>query len=189
MSFDLDKALRRLKPHKRGRQLQRRGDAELLWQDDPRLRGLPVLLDTCVYIDILQGRTSTSLDADLDLRTRHHSVVCIGELLHAFGRLDPQHAGTAAVQDALRGAVAAIPPSRTHTPSDSHWIEANILTGLLLRLQEIPRHQGQEHRFLNDALILLQARSLGVAVLTRNIADFDYLSQLVPDAIVANYRV
>lgn len=51
-----------------------------------------------------------------------------------------------------------------------------------------PKNEGHERRFVNDALILLQAQSLGAAVLTANIADFDFLTQIIPGARVVFYR-
>ena len=47
---------------------------------------------------------------------------------------------------------------------------------------------GDERKCLNDALLYLQARRLGYEVLTRNVGDFDFLSQLVPDGRVLFYR-
>ncbi|MBB3407734.1 hypothetical protein FHT87_001634 [Rhizobium sp. BK316] len=51
------------------------------------------------------------------------------------------------------------------------------------------RGEGHERRFVNDALIFLQARQLGASVLTGNVRDFDFLSQIVPSARVILYRV
>lgn len=64
-----------------------------------------------------------------------------------------------------------------------------MLAGLLFRLGNLPKGEGHERRFVNDALIFLQARQLGASVLTGNVRDFDFLSQLVPSARVILYRV
>ena len=45
-----------------------------------------------------------------------------------------------------------------------------------------------ERKLLHDALLYLQARKLGCAVLTRNIGDFDPLNQLVPGGHILLYR-
>ena len=66
-----------------------------LWRTTVR-PGPPLLLDTAVYIDVLQGRSPPEVDELVRLRTCQHSAVCLAELTHAFGRLDPRHPGTAA---------------------------------------------------------------------------------------------
>lgn len=63
-----------------------------------------------------------------------------------------------------------------------------MLAGLLFRLNHLPKGEGHERRFLNDALIFHQAGMLGATVLTGNVGDFDYLSQLVPSVRVIFYR-
>ena len=45
------------------------------------------MLDTCVYIDVLQGRTPDNVDRLVQLRLVNHSSVCLSELTHLFGRL------------------------------------------------------------------------------------------------------
>jgi predicted nucleic acid-binding protein len=42
---------------------------------------------------------------------------------------------------------------------------------------------------LNDALIFATGRKFGHTVLTRNVADFDFLHQLDPSGRVLFYRV
>jgi hypothetical protein len=63
-----------------------------------------------------------------------------------------------------------------------------MLAGLAFRLRKLPKNQGHERKLLNDALLYLQARKLGCAVLTRNISDFDLLNQLVPSGHILLYR-
>ena len=63
-----------------------------------------------------------------------------------------------------------------------------MLAGLAFRLRRLPKNQGHERKFLNDALFYLQARKLGCAVLTRNIVDFDLLNRLVPSGRILLYR-
>lgn len=58
----------------------------------------------------------------------------------------------------------------------------------MARLSNVPKNAGHERRFLNDALVLLQAQNLGAAILTGNIKGFDYLTQIVTSGQVIFYR-
>ena len=64
--------------------------------------------------------------------------------------------------------------------------EAGMLAGMHARLQGLQRQDRQP--LLNDALLFLQALSQGCHLLTRNIADMDYLQQLQPGGQVLFYR-
>ena len=187
MSFDLQKAERALKPQARGA-LRGRPEEELRWADAETKAGLPLLIDTTVYLDTLQGRTSAAVDDLLRYRSIFHSAVCLSELTHAFGRLDPAHSGTRKALAALGGAIDDIPRHRLFAPDTDLWGKAGKLAGKALRLGRIPRGQDQERKLLNDSLIYLQARKVGAAVLTRNVRDFDLLEQLVPSGAVIVYR-
>jgi predicted nucleic acid-binding protein len=188
LGFDLAEALRSLKPQKREGTLARRDDASLPWVDGEPLIGGPLLLDTTVYLDVLQGRSPAELDRLLTYRLCHHSATCLAELTHAFGRLDPRHNSTRLVLGAIRKTVADIPDHRLHAPDTATWGHAGILAGLMFRMGHLPKGEGHERKFLNDALIFLQARQLGASVLTGNVRDFDLLSQLVPSGRIVVYR-
>ena len=186
MRFDLDAALRSLRPRKRRQPLRRRPDHKLAWVDDAPAIGSPVLLDTTVYVDVLQGRSPAALDAFISLRTCNHSSVCLSELTHAFGRLSPSDPRTAGALDVIGQTIRDIPTHRLVAPDATTWGVAGILAGLLFRLgSDAP---GGEQRRLNDALIYLQGCKLGWPVVTGNIADFDFLNQLVPDGRILVYR-
>lgn len=73
-----------------------------------------------------------------------------------------------------------IPAHRLHAPDAAIWGQAGIVAGLLFRLSKLPKGEGHERSFVNDLLIFLQAQRLGASVLTGNIRDFDYLSQVFP---------
>lgn len=73
---------------------------------------------------------------------------------------------------------------RLARPSVRAFGEAGILAGLAARLTS--RAHGVD--LLNDACLLLHAAEEGQVLLTRNIADFDILQQLVPTADVLFYR-
>ncbi|ATN36784.1 hypothetical protein ACO34A_23670 (plasmid) [Rhizobium sp. ACO-34A] len=188
MPFELRATLRAIKPEKRTAPLMRREDSLLTWaQDEPPIGG-PLLLDTCAYLDVLQGKSPEAVDTLLNFRICHHSAVCLSELIHVFGRLDPTHAATKSVLKTVRETIDDIPAHRLHAPDPEGWGSAGVLAGLLVRLTNMPKNEGHERRFLNDALILLQAQALGASVLTANIKDFDYLTQLMPNARVVFYR-
>lgn len=188
MAFDLGGALRSLKPQRRSAGLERRPDSALSWAGDQPPVGGGLLLDTSVYLDVLQGRTPEAVDNLLTYRLCHHSAVCLAELSHVFGRLDPAHTTTKSVLGAVADTIEDIPAHRLHAPDATAWGRAGMLAGLLFRLSHLPKGKGHERRFLNDALIFHQAGMLGATVLTGNVGDFDYLSQLVPSVRVIFYR-
>lgn len=147
-----------------------------------------MLLDTSVYLDVLQGRTPEAVDNLLTYRLCHHSAVCPAELSHVFGRLDPAHPTTKSVLKVVAATIEEIPAHRLHAPDVTAWGRSGMLAGLLLRLSRLPKGEGHERRFLNDALIFHQAGLLGATVLTGNIGDFDYLNQLDQSVRVIFYR-
>nr|WP_294560779.1 hypothetical protein [uncultured Rhodopila sp.] len=122
----------------------------------------------------------------LSLRICNHSSVCIAELTHVFGRLAPGHPETAKIFVAISKTIGAMRPHRVREPGRLAWGTAGILAGLAFRLGGYQR--GQERKLLNDALVYLQAIENGQIVLSRNIADFDILNQLVPDGRVILYE-
>jgi len=186
LSFDLDAALRGLRPSRKTRALRRRPDDKLPWIDARPTVGGPILLDTTVYLDTLQGRSPPVLDAIMNLRTCYHSCVCLGELTHAFGRLSPKDSRTAQSLKVIGRTVRSIPSHRLIAPDEAIWGQAGILAGLLSRLGG--RAAGTERKSLHDALIYLQGRRNGWPVVTRNVIDFDFLHQLVPDGRLLLYR-
>jgi predicted nucleic acid-binding protein len=187
LSFDLARAERALKPQGRGT-LKTRPESALRWADGEAKAGVPLLLDATVYIDVLQGSASEAACNLLRYRSIFHSAVCLAELTHAFGRLDPAYAGTRKALEALGGAIDDIPRHRLFAPDTDLWGKAGMLAGKALRMGRIPPGQGQERKLLNDSLIFLQARKVGAAVLTRNVRDFDMLEQLVPSGAAVFYR-
>ncbi|MER8824015.1 hypothetical protein NKH70_30410 [Mesorhizobium sp. M0991] len=188
MAFDLGSALRSLKPQRRTAGLERRPDSALSWAGEEPPVGGVLLLDASVYLDVLQGRTPEAVDDLLTYRLCHHSAVCLAELSHVFGRLDPAHATTKSVLKVVADTIEDIPAHRLHAPDATAWGRAGMLAGLLFRLSHLPKGEGHERRFLNDALIFHQAGLLGATVLTGNIRDFDPLNQLVPSVRVIFYR-
>lgn len=188
MGFDLSETLRSLKPQKHTGTLERRGDEDLPWVNDEPAIGGALFLDTSVYLDVLQGRSPVEVDRLLTYRLCHHSSVCLSELTHAFGRLDPKHGSTKAVLATIEATVDDIPAHRLHAPDVVIWGQAGVLAGLLFRLSNLPKGEGHERRFVNDALVFLQARQLGASVLTGNVRDFDLLTQILPTGRIILYR-
>ncbi|KQT31882.1 hypothetical protein ASG29_08315 [Sphingomonas sp. Leaf412] len=186
MVFELAASLRRLKPEKRTPPLVRRPDDELTFADDAQAGGPPLLLDTTVYIDVLQNRAPQAVKDLLLVRQVNHSSIAVGELTHLFGRLDPSHHDTGDVLTAVRGVIEDIPRHRLFAPSVAAVAEAGIVTGVVARLRGLPKADRQP--FMNDATLLLQALENGSTLLSRNIGDMDLIQQIVPAGRVLLYR-
>ena len=188
LSFDLDRSLRAVKSQKRNGLLVRRADAELQWASEVSPTGGDLLFDTTVYLDVLKDCTPDAVDVLLSKRTCLHSSVCLAELTHVFGRLDPAHPSTKAALAEVAGTIGDIPDHRLFAPDVETWGRAGMIAGELARRSGLPAGAGQERKFLNDALIFVQAGRLGASVLTRNIRDFDFLTQIVAGGRVLFYR-
>ena len=108
MSFDLKDALRRLKPQRRIARLimKRRPNEALPFVTENPAAGPELLLDTCVYIDILQRRVPERVKRLLTVRLSNHSGIVLAELTHVFGRLDPRDNRTGRVLAEIRGIIS-----------------------------------------------------------------------------------
>lgn len=186
LSFDLAQAMRRLKPQRFKRAPARRSDADLPFVEESPGPGRELLLDTCVYIDILQGRTPENVDRLVQLRLVNHSSVCLSELTHLFGRLDLTDPRTPRVLREIARTIDDIPSHRLTTPSIKAAGEAGILAGLLARLTA--GGPSSRQGVLNDALIYAHALERGCVVLTRNTRDFGLFDQVWPTSSVLFYR-
>jgi hypothetical protein len=186
LSFDLRRSLRRLKPASQTQRLNRRSDEALPFLPEKATGGRQLLLDTCVYIDVLQARVPEAVKALLAVRLCNHSGVALAELTHLFGRLDPRDARTPRVLAEISAVIADMPPHRLSPPSLTVLGEAGILAGLVMRLARMD--SGREQALLNDATVYLQAAAQGQMVLTRNVREFDLFDQLLPGNRVLFYR-
>jgi predicted nucleic acid-binding protein len=149
--------------------------------------GAPLLLDTCVYMDGLQGSLPPRVESLLRTRSLMHLSVVLGELSHSFGRLDPRPPCTRENLGELAGTIGDILRHRLDDAvSADVLLEAGVLSGLVFRLRGF--QPGQEVAALNDATIYLHALERGYTVLTRNIRDFDCMSRIVPAGRVLFYR-
>ncbi len=179
--------MRRIRPDRSGGSLLRRGDGELDFAAAAPSTGPPLLLDTCVYIDELEGSLPPQAETLLRVRTLMHLSVVLGELSHNFGRLDPAHRHTRKYLAELAGMIEEIPQHRLDDGvSAGVLLEAGILSGLVFRLGG--SQPGQEVAALNDATIYLHTLERGYTVLTGNIRDFDFMNQIVPSGRVVFYR-
>ena len=186
MSFDLGATLRRLKPEKRTGQLARRADSELPFVGEDAIAGPGVLLDTTVYVDLLQDRLPPEVERLIDSRVLNHSAVALAELVHLFGRLDPVHPSTARTLAPIRATIEQIPTHRLTAPSTQALAEAGIVSGMIARLAGVAKADRQ--LLLNDAMLFMQALESGFTLLSGNVADMDLIAQLVPEGRVLVYR-
>lgn len=183
--FDIDAALRwaRFDPR---HPLARRNDSELPFVSAEEVAGQALLLDTCVYIDQMQGRAPDLIEQLVDTRHVNHSTVAMQELMHTVGVLRPEDSRTASVVDAVRAQISAMPDHRVFTPDADVLGRAALLAGMLCRLQGYVKDA--KLKALQDCTLFLQAQKLGFTVLTRNIVEFDFLLQLVPTGRALFYR-
>lgn len=187
MSSEFEASLRRIKPEKRNKPLQRRPDSALEFIETTAGRPAKLLYDTTVYIDILQDRFPKKGDLMLRAVDAWHSPVTEAELAAACGLLDPNHAQTRKATDEISSLIDRRPVQRTIMPDQNVWREAGILSGVVARLQGYAKDQ--RRRVLNDALLYVTARRSGCTVLTRNVGDFDFLQQLDPAGRILFYRI
>jgi hypothetical protein len=182
--FDFDATLRwaRFAPRKT---LSRRSGDELPFLDNASA-GQALLLDTCVYIDGLQGRTPDAVADLLDLRIVNHSAVAVQELMHSVGALDPRHPGSKVAIDRIGGLIKAMPPHRVFAPDTDMLAKGAMLSGILCRLQGYAADD--RYRALHDCVLFVQAQKLGLTVLTANVGDFDLLLQMLPAGRAIFYR-
>lgn len=183
--FNVEAALRSLRGFPT-RTLARRPDGRLPFVSESELGGQALLLDTCVYIDRLQGKASVLLGQIMDGRHNHHSAICIQELAHTLGVLKPDDPRTPGVQNAVSEVIRSMPGHRILTPDADVLGRAAVLNGVLCRLQGY--QNDQKLRCLHDCTLYLQASKSGLVLLTRNIADYDFCGQLIPGGKVLFYR-
>lgn len=184
-SFDFDFARRWAQGIATG-PLRRRDDSALPFVDAGSLRGQPLLLDTCVYVDRMQGRAPFVLNDLMSARFVHHSTVAIQELMHTVGVLDPSDSRSARAVSAVGTQIKMMRRHRVCTPDADVLGRAALLSGVLCRLRGYDKDN--KLRALQDCVLFLQALKEGLVLLTANIADFDILAQMMPGARVLFYR-
>jgi hypothetical protein len=145
----------------------------------------PLLIDTTVYIDQLKGDLPRAIIDLIATRPVHHGAPALSELAAAIGHLDPSDPRTASNLKPIVETLERVPPQMILAPSDSAWIEASILAGILARTQRIPKFD--RRRLLNDALLFMMAAEAGATLISRNAGDLDVLLQLKPAVPVLLY--
>ena len=184
MTFDIYRLLRNIKPEKHTISPIDR-DHNQLRTDSAAAQKRSIVLDTTTYIDAGQGKLPPHISAVIEAWPIHHCSVALSEIAHGLGRLDPAHPHTKQNKDFLQAVLEKVPQHRIVNPTDDIHITGGILTGIIARLLTLPK--GAHRNRINDILIYLTARSIGAAVVTANVADFDILQQLVPDGHVIYY--
>ena len=184
MTFDIHRLLRTFKPEKHTIRPTSR-DPSQLRTDSAAAQKRPIVLDTTTYINAGQGKLPPHINAIIEAWPIHHCSVALGEIAHGLGRLDPAHPDTRQNKDFLQAVLEKVPQHRIVNPTDDIHVTGGILTGVIARLLTLPK--GAHRNRINDILIYLTARSIGAAVVTANVEDFDILQQLVPDGHVIYY--
>lgn len=186
MSDPIATAIRRCRTAMSATALERRANADLTFlRDETQLAGRRVLLDACVYVDQLQGRLPALVERLIDLRAVHHSALTMAETTYPIGRLDPNDDRTAGVAASIKDLLAAVRPERIAPLDAAVAMEGTIRAGVMARL--IGYDNAARRKALIDAMVASQAARGGLTVLTRNVADFDRLSQLDPRLEVLFY--
>jgi hypothetical protein len=166
--------------------LARRSDKDLPFVGRDLIGGQALLLDTCVYIDQMQGRSPEILEDLIVARVVNHSTIAVQELMHMVGVLNPGHPRTPGVIGEIGRLIEAMPAHRVFAPDSDVLGKAALLSGMICRLQGYAADRTL--RALHDCVLFLQARKHGFTVLTANIADFDILLQLIPEGRALLYR-
>jgi hypothetical protein len=139
-----------------------------------------------VYIDSVQGRLPPEVERILQLRLIGHSSIAIAELGIGLGRLDPANPSTPRARASIEKLIESVPAHRLSPPGHRAALQAGIATGIVARLNQYAK--SDQRRLFNDALLFFQAIEQGLCLLSRNIADLDYLQQVVPAGQLLLYR-
>jgi predicted nucleic acid-binding protein len=148
--------------------------------------GIPVMLDTTIYIDALKPLGLPGPVAALIARNvvLHCAIAC-AELAVSIGHLDPAHPRTAEHRVPLIETLSRMAPARIIAPSADAWTEAALIAGILARTQGYARDG--RRAVLNDALMLLTAIEAGAVLVSRNVRDMDLLLRFRPDGQLLLY--
>jgi predicted nucleic acid-binding protein len=185
LPFEFGAILERSDPPRWTKTLRYRGQSELPY-GTAIPEGMPLLLDTTVYIDEVQGRMRPATMEFIAGREIYHAAPALAELALTLGHLDPNDVRTASAIDPLLDMFEALNPTRVIAPDASLWVEAAILAGILARTQHIPKED--RRKFLNDTLLYLMAAQSGFALISRNVRDLDLLLQIRPGVDVLLYE-
>jgi hypothetical protein len=185
LKFDVQSIIARNDPGRWPRPLTHRPKAELPFDPLQVPAGVSLLFDATVYIDPLKGQLPTPIINLIASRTILHGAPALAELAVTIGALDPADHRTRGTLLPIVETLTRINPSRIIAPSYEVWLEAAVTAGILGRTQSIPKQD--RRKFLNDALLFLQAVDTGSVMVSRNSRDLDLLLQLKPRARVLLY--
>lgn len=148
--------------------------------------GLPLVLDTTVYIDLRKvSRVPAAVAARISRDRVLHSAVALSELATALGLLDPAHPNTPTIRTAIEATLREVEPESVVAPSPDAWIEAAVVSGILARTQGFAGMD--RRRLLNDAMMVISAAEAGAVLVSRNRRDMDLLLRFRPDARIWLY--
>ncbi|MFZ3584719.1 type II toxin-antitoxin system VapC family toxin [Loktanella sp. DJP18] len=119
-------------------------------------------------------------------RSIFHSSLAMSEICFPFGRLDPADTRTANALQVIEDLLSEIPDRHILTPSPQVKMRGAIMAGVMARV--LGYNDAQRRKALMDGMLAAQAAQEGLLILTKNVADFDRLSQLEPKLKVAFYR-
>lgn len=182
----LERLMRATRRARATQALPRRADQDLPFFSEMSEAGEAILLDACVYIDQLQGNLPADIEARIVSRSVFHSSLAMAELSFALGRLDPADARTEGAVAAITALMSTIPAQRVLAPGVDTNIQGAVLAGVMARL--LGYVEGARRKALIDAVLASQAARECLLLVTRNIADFDRLSQMLPRLRIALYR-
>jgi hypothetical protein len=185
LKSDIQSIIARNDPGRWPRPLTHRPKANLPFDPLQVPAGASLLFDATVYIDQLKGQVPTLIVNLMASRTILHGAPALAELTVTIGALDPTDRRTQAALIPIVEMLTRIDPLRIIAPSYEVWLEAAMMAGILARTQAIPKQD--RRRFLNDALLFLQAADTGAVMLSRNSRDLDLLLQLKPRTRVLLY--
>jgi predicted nucleic acid-binding protein len=184
--MDVEKLLRRCRFALGRTELSRPRDDDLDFLADSEVTGESIMLDTCVYIDQMQGRLPDPVAKRVEARTVVHAPIVLGELSFLFGNLDPRDPRTTAALASISAMLSAIGEHRVMPMTHEDTMRGMILAGCVARLSGL--HGASRRSVQNDAILAAQAARTGNLLVTRNIADFGRLAQLEPRLKVSFYR-
>lgn len=144
-----------------------------------------LMADTNVYINDAAGRLASDVTMLLDRTLLFHCSVCVAEIATGLANGKSGSIAWKRSRAVYAEVLGSIPASRLLTPDAQVWTDAGVIAGTLTRTQGLQSHQRKE--LLNDALILLTAAKVGLAVLTSDRDDYDLLQQLCPETRFVHY--